>query len=552
MNLQIIEYFLVGCVILVQIVVFFTTKARISNFKNIFENIATTTLSKHYIPLNVLSVTPVLEILKDLPKFRDSYGANSKDSIYNWVKINLINEPESKSVVLQRIIFSINTYLIKSRGAASDFHLLKDVTERNCDALEGEINNTISVPLYLGLVGTLIGIVIGLSSLNLGGINDTDSQFASSIEQLLSSVKVAMVASLTGLILTILNSALFFKTAKAKVEKGKNIFYTFLQTELLPVLTDSVASTLHTLQSNFASFNNSFSDNIRKMTAVMEANNEDIKQQAEILQALKEIDIMSFAKANVTVFKELQKTTSKFEVFNSYAERMSDFIESIYKLTNKIQNLFERTENFAVIAEEIKNTVNLNGEMIKFITSHKSILDDSKQDLVKSLSGVNSLLDATMSGLEDHSRNRTTQLQVSLNSDTLELKETLRANMVEFQKLIEEMQSKVSNAFSVESGNIERLQLLTPINENLQDIKAGDSSKETIRGILELDGKLSKIVNSLESINSKTEKKLVPKYKINKKKNTNGDKDEKKIASTFWEHLIFWKKRQTETTDEEQ
>src|SRR5690554_867654 len=55
-----------------------------------------------------------------------------------------------KNEVLETIIISINNYLHNNKGAVSDFHLIKDIVDRNCDAKEEEIHTQIPVPLYLG------------------------------------------------------------------------------------------------------------------------------------------------------------------------------------------------------------------------------------------------------------------------------------------------------------------------------------------------------------------------------------------------------------------
>ena len=61
----------------------------------------------------------------------------------------------------------MNNYLDNNKSAVSDFHLMKDIVDRNCDAKEEEIQTQIPVPLYLGLIGTMSGILIGVGFLVL-------------------------------------------------------------------------------------------------------------------------------------------------------------------------------------------------------------------------------------------------------------------------------------------------------------------------------------------------------------------------------------------------
>lgn len=81
------------------------------------------------------------------------------------VEIKLIVVDETASPLLKKIVAQINNYLLKNQSAASDFNIIHDVVERNCDAADEEISQKLPVPLYLGLMGTVLGIIIGLFSL---------------------------------------------------------------------------------------------------------------------------------------------------------------------------------------------------------------------------------------------------------------------------------------------------------------------------------------------------------------------------------------------------
>lgn len=73
------------------------------------------------------------------------------------------------------------------------------------------------MPLYLGLMGTMIGVLLGiyelissrgLSSLLSGG---DSSEAASGVESLLSGVALAMIASFFGVLLTTLGASILKK-----------------------------------------------------------------------------------------------------------------------------------------------------------------------------------------------------------------------------------------------------------------------------------------------------------------------------------------------------
>src|SRR5690606_33739473 len=109
------------------------------------------------------------------------------------------------------------------------------------------ISNKLSTPLYLGLAGTMIGIIIGLfyidfspsSVITTDVTTNNDGDDLLKITPLIDGVKYAMGVSVLGLILTTIFSVWIYKNAKSKVNQGKNEFLSQVQTELLPTLIKS-------------------------------------------------------------------------------------------------------------------------------------------------------------------------------------------------------------------------------------------------------------------------------------------------------------------------
>ena len=76
-------------------------------------------------------------------------------------------EVYTKNGTLQEIVGALNAYLEKNKGAASDFNLMRDVVERYTSAEEEQITILQPIPLYLGLMGTMFGIIFGIGALSL-------------------------------------------------------------------------------------------------------------------------------------------------------------------------------------------------------------------------------------------------------------------------------------------------------------------------------------------------------------------------------------------------
>ena len=121
----------------------------------------------------------------------------------SYIKVHLISlDKNNDNPLIKKVVDSINSYLLRNKGAVSDFNLIKDIVERNCDAVDEEINQQLPVPIYLGLMGTILGIIIGLWSIEF---NPRD--FMLSVTELITSVKWAMGCSFVGLLLTTFLSA---------------------------------------------------------------------------------------------------------------------------------------------------------------------------------------------------------------------------------------------------------------------------------------------------------------------------------------------------------
>jgi hypothetical protein len=93
-------------------------------------------------------------------------------------------------------------------------------------------------------MGTFFGVWIGLQSFKIGidkaGVSDEI------VSALIGGVIVSMVTSLIGLILMMYGNTTATNVLK-KVEGDKNVFFDFIQVELMPVLGTSMVSALNKL-----------------------------------------------------------------------------------------------------------------------------------------------------------------------------------------------------------------------------------------------------------------------------------------------------------------
>ena len=193
MKIEYYELILVSIIVLIQLIVFTRTFSKIRLFRRIIPSVKGLLVTKLFVPaaeLEELSPKQLLENLSQYKEFKPKQSAREDldenvdlelfdiphDGVEDMdiTEVNIIESNDKANYVFENVLFSINNYLIRNRGAATDFHLIKDIVERNTDAIEQDISLSVGIPLYLGLMGTMMGIVIALFNMpdlavDLGG-----------------------------------------------------------------------------------------------------------------------------------------------------------------------------------------------------------------------------------------------------------------------------------------------------------------------------------------------------------------------------------------------
>lgn len=482
-SFQLLEMTTISVIVAFQLFIFYKTLLNINKFKSIFPNADIFYIEKVYLLPKFLKLHPK-DILANLDNYKeesepdplveDEYmdGELIRPAYYGTderVEIEIISyNPSHDNIVTKKICHSLNTYLIRNRGIASDFHLIKDIVERNADAVEVEVNQTISLPLYLGLLGTFIGIVLGLFQISGVSFSGNDDALNLAIETLLNGVLIAMIASFMGLLLTIINTGYSFKGAKTIVEEHKNDFYTFIQIDLLPLLNQNINSTLYSLQNNLHKFNEDFKTNVSGLSSILGKNYDALVAQEKILTSLENIDISSFAKANVKVLQELKLTTENFSKFNKYLTYMNQIVNSTTNFTDKIDEMLERTDSFHNLGNHIIKTFEENKKLTEFLSSHYNSLDQSHQLINNSVMRVNSVLDSSLESLKEFTLDRITELQ-KITLKELDLME---------------------NQYPEKWKKLDNLDLLNELKLLLNEIKSNNASQRT---------QMNKVVDTINS-----------------------------------------------------
>ena len=385
---------------------------------------------------------------------------------------------DDKDKISENIEISINTYLDKNKGAVSDFNLIKDIVERNCDTLEAAITSQTPLPLYLGLMGTVAGIILGLFTITLsGGFSNIEKV----IELLMSDVAIAMVASFMGIGFTTI-TLWKSKQCKVIVEANKNRFYTWIQTNLLPVISKSAVSAITLLQQNLTRFNDSFTVTVDRLEEKLGDVGDVYESQIEILEKIEAIDVKRMAVANVKVLAALDSSMGSLDRFSQYMNSVTEYLTAVRELNGKLDEHLERTETLGIVSDFYKKQmreIELRQDAIKSAVISvddvmRSALAVLQSDSEKGLSSLQEAFVGQMMTMEEMISKQTEKLTIQMNQmpQVVQKLEEISAIPSKLDKLIDRIEkSNVSLAKQV-SQSIRSI----PTNRGGGQISSGNNT----------------------------------------------------------------------------
>lgn len=394
------------------------------------------------------------------------------------INISLIDYNGKKNETLKDILNSVNSYLLRNKGAVSDFNLVKDIVDRNIDKVDDEISNNLPTPLYLGLMGTMLGIVGGLFFMPEVSGGATDNAIGG-IDALLGGVKIAMFASVSGLALTILSNYFFFR-ARKQVEHQKHDFFTFIQTRLLPILSKNTSSSIYSLQANLLKFNRDFTTNMDNFSSTVNEVRQTFDSQLQVVQELKRIDVANIAKYNIEVMQQLQSSFKKLKELSEYLENMNSFIGNTRELNLAINHQLQKVGELSGIIQRFDANAGTISDSSTYLKSHFKNFDVREQAFTDRIAKFESNTDKMIDNLETSFVKR---LQ-DFNDKDVEISSG-------FEKLFDDLRKKTREVFDDEASNIKSIKKdvdnLKGVSSELSGLNQKVSKQDdTIRELLDI------------------------------------------------------------------
>lgn len=393
-------------VIALQVFSFLKTKKNITELRDLFKEVDNFSLKE-------TSVTSdVLRNKSSLQKFLENIPSRIEEGLdEDYINLSLIvsqkeGMPKGR---LGKIIHRTNEYLCKNTGTSADLSVLRDISDNQKGALEDDIQNSLNVPLYLGLAGTIVGIITGLIGVDFNQIFGTTSNL-DGLQHLLYGVVAAMFASLLGLGFTVYNSAISYKNAVSKSNEGTEEYINFLRRELMPLLSNSMASSLNSLKGVLGHFIDKFGRNLDAYADSTELLNDNLEKQHLVLSEINKLSLTQTANKIAETFIQLKESADSLNVFRTYQKQLNSTIANVSGMVNQIQTIIGNFNDFAtglsVVISNQNKTTELQREFQEAITIHFPTGGDARDVWRKEF-------DMLISEGKTVSENLSTQLTVS-------------------------------------------------------------------------------------------------------------------------------------------
>jgi hypothetical protein len=378
MPLQILEIVLILGLIAWQVLVFLANRRLIARVLAMYPEVA---------QLGVQAVDANAEL-----RYTDSYVPQEYDAL-------TVNRPSPE---FAQIITDTNDYLRANKGAAADFNTLRDISEREASLLDQEIEAQISTPLYLGLLGTFLGAILGLIALVNPFGDETSAAGGASfnnadVTHFLGGILIAMSGSFIGLLLTLGGNQLL-KSARAQRDRYKNGYYNFLQKALLPRLNSDMQASMSNLKSVLDTFNQDFFSKIQadffskiaEFTPLISRITENISIQKNFLEKLQQIGYTELANATIKVFDRVDESAASFEKFLGYQQSLNVAVSKGADTAQTITSLLDRLSSLETALKQVPGYLEQHDarirEQARFYGEHQALLSQISQGVTQALS----------------------------------------------------------------------------------------------------------------------------------------------------------------------
>lgn len=461
-------------------------------------------------------------------------------------QLNTYVAPENSS--LHKLILELNKYTKKNHGT-TDFSIIQNKTERKIEVAYEEATSRLAFPIYIGLMGTFLGVFMGLLFFNIDLSHSSEGITDGAISNLIKGVLVSMSTSFFGLLLSTWSNH-YASTVRHDVDQDKSEFFEFVQNELMPTLGVSMVAALnklhHTInlfepsfnsvidrfQSTFDNctqrFGNAFEQNVtivseavRVMGENMDKINENVDLQAQLLKTLRSRGVVESLDAFVRAAQNFDLVTTalnRFEVTrNAIAGVTQELIntqrcynESLeipLSVANKLNGILVRVSDFEksinALGKSIQSTQLLGNSEIELVKEQLTAIKKKQKIAMRYIETSDGHLEDIFKLQDEAIRKLNNKFEESLVGYAERFEGVLEQLAEEMQKRRAEIVSAIEEKFSLdqiqqEFSQLSKLkkieELLTSINKNTPAEEVERTLETTRKEVSEIKSILNKAI----------------------------------------------------------
>lgn len=400
---------------------------------------------------------------RQIKRLKSIYPDQNNTQIHTGERGFILIVNDNSSDDFQQTLNDINSYLSKNRNKSADYHIIKEIVNRNVDETEEEVDTMLSAPLYLGLMATIAGVAIGVVFFawkDLDALLTGENIQIDGIKTLLTDIGIAMIASFLGVLFTKLSTSQF-KNAKAVMSKKKNTFLTWIQTELMPNLTDDLTGALIKMTQDLNSFNSTFADNTKELRETLSMVSDNYKEQTKVLEAIKNLRINNIATANIEVYDKLHGCTEEIGHLADCLKSSEQYLHEVATLNQQLGEIEKRTCSFeelgAYFKEEMQFVNDRQGMMRQSISSLDSVMQEALSNLGDSVGANTQTLIETFQKQNQNLSIWFEEQQKMLSDTLVQLRDSISQKVLEFSSPIVDFKDMFSEITQKANQGIETI-----------------------------------------------------------------------------------------------
>ena len=343
-----LEIFLVVLVIALQLGLFFFNSKRISGVSDFFPD------------------------RKSLSVYQKTIEQEVNNQTFTYKVDQLAASPSSKA--FKAVLEDTNNYLLQNKGSAASFELLKDIAHRPYKLAANEASANLNTPFFVGLLGTFLALGLGLVGIIKKGLTEP------AIQSFLVGFAVAMACSFSGLLFTLLGRY-YFRQAKLWTDEKEHIYFSFLQSRLLPRLQQDMAQSLGNLRMVLDEFNKDFFLKIVDFKEVFANLSKYVGVQEKFLSALENLGYTRITEANMQFLDKISENAGLFESFGVYQKKLNESLQLGAEAARDVREVVERLRQIDDIQAYIRQNEEMIRKQLGYLSAHQDRLEDLSQGI---------------------------------------------------------------------------------------------------------------------------------------------------------------------------